>query len=78
MKSIKHENDVFSNYYSCHGYTLQRINKETEELGNNRSSGDNPNYYITEIGQNTEKSLGDLRRLAVTRAPGKGHLLMLM
>ena len=29
-------------------------------------SGDNPNYNIIEIGQNTEKSLGDLKRFAVT------------
>ena len=31
-----------------------------------RTSGDHPNNYIIEIGQNTEKSPGDLRRLAVT------------
>ena len=30
------------------------------------TSGDNPNYCIAEIGQNTEKSIGDLRSLAVT------------
>ena len=30
-------------------------------------SGDKPNYSITEIGKNTEKSPGDLRRLAVTQ-----------
>ena len=29
-------------------------------------SRDHPNYYIIENGQNTEKSPGDLRRLAVT------------
>ena len=29
-------------------------------------SGDRPNYYIIENDQNTEKSPGDLRRLAVT------------
>ena len=35
-------------------------------LGNKRVNGDHPNYNIVEIGQNTEKSPGDLRRLAVT------------
>ena len=30
------------------------------ELGNNRTSGNHLNYYIIEIGQNTEKSRGDL------------------
>ena len=29
-------------------------------------SGDHPNYSIVEIGQKTEKSPGDLRRLAAT------------
>ena len=40
-------------------------------LGNIRVSGDHPNYYIIEIGQNTEKSPEDLRRL-------KAHQLTLM
>ena len=35
------------------------------------TGGDCPNYSFVEIGQNTEKSLGDLRRLAVTQAPVK-------
>ena len=33
---------------------------------------------IVENGQNTEKSPGDLRRLAVTQTPVKDHQLMLM
>ena len=37
-----------------------------------------PNNYIVENGQNTEKSPGDLRRLAVTQTPVKDHQLMLM
>ena len=32
---------------------------------------DLPNYSIIEIGQNTEKSPGDLKRLAVTQTPVK-------
>ena len=32
-------------------------------LGNKRTSEDNPYYYTIGIGQNTEKSPGDLRRL---------------
>ena len=38
-------------------------------LGNNRTSGDHPNYCIFEIGQNTEKSPGDLRRIVVPQTP---------
>ena len=41
-------------------------------------SGDHPNYYIIENGQNTEKSPEDLRRLAITQAPVKDHQLTLM
>ena len=41
-------------------------------------SGDHPNYYIIDIDQNTEKSPGDLRRLAATQTPVKDYQLMLM
>ena len=41
-------------------------------------SGDHSNYYIIKNGQNTEKSPGDLRRLAVTQTPVKDHQLTLM
>ena len=43
------------------GTVTKRINKRTEGLGNMSTSGDNPNYRIAMIGQNTEKSPGDLR-----------------
>ena len=35
------------------------------------------NYSIAEIGQNTEKSPGNLRRLVVTQTPEKDYQLML-
>ena len=41
-------------------------------------SGDHPNDSIIENGQNTEKSPGDLRRLAVTQTPVKNHQLTMM
>ena len=47
------------------------IDKETGGLENNRTSGDCPDYGIVKIGQNTEKSPGDLRRLAVTQTSMK-------
>ena len=34
---------------------------------NNNNKEDHPNYYIVEIGEKTEKSPGDLRKLAVTQ-----------
>ena len=41
-------------------------------------SGDHPDYNIIKIGQNTEKSPGDLRTLAVTQTPVENHQLMLV
>ena len=37
------------------------------KLGNKRTSGNYLNYSLVKIGQNTEKSSGYLRRLAVTQ-----------
>ena len=42
-----------------------------EGLGNKRTNRDHPNYDIVKIGQNTDKSPGDLRRLAVTQTSEK-------
>ena len=53
-KTVKHESDV---YISCKWgswFNHQRIIKETGGLGNKSTSGNHPNYYIIEIGQNTE------------------------
>ena len=41
-------------------------------------SRDNPNYEIVKISQNTDKSLGDLKRLAVTEILIKSYQLMLV
>ena len=48
-----------------------------EELKKRKSSLGHPNYSIVKLGQNTEKSPGDLRRLAVTQTPVKDLQLML-
>ena len=47
-------------------------------LGSWRTSGDHRDNSIIENGQNTEKSPGNLRRLAVTQTTVKDHQLMLM
>ena len=44
---------------------------------NQRTNKNYPNY-MTEISQNTEKSSGDLRKLATTWTPVKDHQLMLV
>ena len=45
------------------GTLTQRIGTGTRELGNKGKSGNHPNDSIIKIGQNTEKSPGDLRGL---------------
>ena len=50
-------------------YNYQRIGNGTGRLGNKKKSGDHQNYCI--ISQNTEKSPGNMRRLAVTHSYGR-------
>ena len=54
------------------------IGTRTGGLRYNGTDGDCPNYSIVEISQNTEKSLEDLRRLAVTYTPVGNHQLTWM
>ena len=72
-KYMDHEADDYTNcdWWIQHS-SLMTI-KGTGGLGGWRKSGDHPNYSIVENGQNTEKSPGDLRRLAVTQNPVKDH-----
>ena len=50
----------------------------TGGLGGRMTGRDYPNYNIMEDGQNTERSPGDLKRLAITQTPLKDHQLKLM
>ena len=75
---MEHEGNNYTNCNWYIWYSNKRIIKETGGLGSWRPSGDHPNNNIIEDGQNTEKSPGDLRTLAVTRAPVKDHQLKLM
>ena len=52
--------------------TIRTVNKElVNELVNNKTSWDHPNYSIVEMSQNTEKSYGDLKTLVITQTPVK-------
>ena len=64
------------NWCTCNN--PQGIGKDIGKLGNERTSGDQPDYRIIKIGQNTKKSLGDLRRIAVTQTSGENHQLTLV
>ena len=69
---MEHESDNYINCDWYFWYSYQMIIKGTEGLGNKRTSGDHPNYYIIKNGQKTGKSHRDLRRLAVTQTSEKG------
>ena len=63
---MEHEGDGDTIYNWGTWNDFQRIGKGTGKIGNQRTSKDYPDYIITKIGQNTEKSPGDLRRFTVT------------
>ena len=56
----------------------QTLGNKTEKIGNRRTNEDHPDYSITEIGQNTENSPGDLRRFSVSQTPVRNHQLTLV
>ena len=58
--------DNYTNRDWSFWYNIKRIIKGTGGIESWRTSGDHPNYSIIANSQNTEKSLGDLKRLAVT------------
>ena len=64
-KIVEYENYVYINYKWCACYNNQNVNKGNGARGNKRTNEDHPHYYITDLGQNIEKSLGDLRRLSL-------------
>ena len=51
------------------GTVIKRFVQEIGELGNKRTSRDHQNNSIIKIGQNTEKSPGDLRKHAAAQTP---------
>ena len=57
---------------------LKTLKERHGGLQNWRMGRDYPNDSITENGQKTEKSPGDLRKLAVTQTPVRNHQLKLM
>ena len=48
---------------------------EELEIGKKKKNWDHPNYSIGEIGQKTEKSSGELKRIAATQTLEKKHQL---
>ena len=77
-ETVKHESDNYTNCIWCSWYSYQRIEISIGGLRNNMTSGDHPNNCSIEIGQNTTKSPGDLRRIAVIQTPVKDNQLTLI
>ena len=73
---MEHEGDFYTNCNWYSWYSQSTINKGTGGLWNKRTCGDFTN--IIEISPNTEKSPGDLRRLAITQTSVKDHQLTLL
>ncbi len=74
---MEHEVDNYTNHDWCFWYSYQRIIKGTGGLENKRMSGDHPNNSITENGQNTEKSVEDLRNLGLPISAGRPDLIII-
>ena len=71
---MEHEDDVNTNW--CAWNNLRMYGKGSGKVGNRRTSRDHSNYSIVKIGQNIEKSPGNLRRLAVTKTQKKLQLML--
>ena len=61
----------------CAWYCHQKIGTKTGGLEYKRTNAEQVNDNIFEISQNTKKSPGDLRKLAVTQTPVENHQLKL-
>ena len=61
-KTVEHESDVYTNCNWCSCHSHRWILKVTGGLGNKRTSEDLPDYYIIEIGLNTEKKARRLEK----------------
>ena len=57
------------------GTVPNRPGKESGRIGNRRTNRSHPNYTIVKIGQNNNKSPGDLSRLTVAQTPVRNHQL---
>ena len=73
-KKMEHESYGYNSYNSCTWNGLQRIGT----VRNQRMHLDNLDYSIDEIGQNTEKSPGNLWIFAVTQNLVKDYQLKLV
>ena len=72
-KVMDNERDNNTTYNWCAKYGRQRFGKRPRRARNRKTWRDHPKYNISRIGENTEKSPGGLRRLAVVQIPAKDY-----
>ena len=77
-KVMKHEGGCETNCSCCVRNNPQGLRKWAGMVENQKISRDHSNNSIVKIGQNTQKSPGDLRRFVVSQNPIKDHLLTLV
>ena len=77
-EAMEHESDGYTNCNWCTWNDPQRFCKKAGGIRNRRTYEEHSSRTIVKVGQYTEKSPGDLRRLAVTQTPVKDHQLMLV
>ena len=72
-KAVGHEcgGDTNCSWFVWNG--PQMFGTKAGRIENQRKNGDLLDYGINKINQNSEKSPGDLMRLAVTQTPVKDH-----
>ena len=75
---MKHESDGDTDCNRCARYNHQKYRHRDWRIGNMRTSGEHPNDRFIKIIQNTEKSPGGLKRLAVTQTPVGNYQLTLV
>ena len=76
-KNLENEGDSNTNFNWRARYSQQRVDKGIGGVRNKKTSEDHPNDSIIKNSQNTKKSPGDLRRLAVTHTPVRNYQLTL-
>ena len=64
---MEHEGDGDANRSWCAWNSPQKFGKKPGGFRNQRKNRDHTDHSIAKIGRNTEKSPGDLKRLAVTQ-----------
>ena len=72
------EDDSDNNCSLCTWNCSEKLEKKIGGIGNQKKNRDCPDYNIVKIGQNTEESSRNQRRLALTQTPVKDRHLTLV